>query len=254
MERTGMTETDKTPSPETVWAILMELSAKMDRFAVEAAERQREADARQKEADERQKEADARRQKEAEERQKEAAERQKEAVERQKKVDKEYEELRRLHAETEKVARNNGKQLGELNNRFGQVTEHMVVPSLVNEFRRLGFDFNKAGRNIKFDNPGHNLFMEVDAFLENGDKVMAVETKVKPSVDDVAHHVERMVKLRRYANIQGDSRKYLGAIAGVVIEDTIRARILANGFYVVEPSGKTFSIMAPEGKYHPREW
>jgi len=29
---------------------------------------------------------------------------------------------------------------------------------------------------------------------------------------------------------------------------------LKNGFYVVEPSGKTFSITVPEGKYSPREW
>jgi hypothetical protein len=29
---------------------------------------------------------------------------------------------------------------------------------------------------------------------------------------------------------------------------------LKNGFYVVEPSGETFIITAPEGIYSPREW
>jgi hypothetical protein len=83
---------------------------------------------------------------------------------------------------------------------------------------------------------------------------MAVETKVRPSVDDVARHVERMEKLRGYADSRGDSRKYLGAIAGVVIEKRVRECILENGFYIVEPSGDTFNIIAPEGKYRPREW
>jgi len=29
---------------------------------------------------------------------------------------------------------------------------------------------------------------------------------------------------------------------------------MKNGFYVIEPSGETFSITAPEGEYSPREW
>jgi hypothetical protein len=29
---------------------------------------------------------------------------------------------------------------------------------------------------------------------------------------------------------------------------------MKNGFYVIEPSGDTFTITKPEGKYHPREW
>jgi hypothetical protein len=29
---------------------------------------------------------------------------------------------------------------------------------------------------------------------------------------------------------------------------------MKNGFYVIEPSGDTFSIIEPEGKYRPREW
>jgi hypothetical protein len=29
---------------------------------------------------------------------------------------------------------------------------------------------------------------------------------------------------------------------------------LKNGFYVIEPSGETFTITAPEGVYSVREW
>jgi hypothetical protein len=61
-----------------------------------------------------------------------------------------------------------------------------------------------------------------------------------------------METLRRHGDLHGDKRKYLGAIAGMVINDNERNYALGQGFYVVEPSGKTFVITVPEGP--PREW
>jgi hypothetical protein len=62
-----------------------------------------------------------------------------------------------------------------------------------------------------------------------------------------------MGKVRLYADLHGDARKYLGAIAGMVMNGNVRDFALRNGFYVVEPSGDTFNVIMPEGKYHPRE-
>jgi hypothetical protein len=83
---------------------------------------------------------------------------------------------------------------------------------------------------------------------------MIVEIKTKPGIDDINDHVERMGKLRSYADLHNDKRKYLGAVAGVVFGKEVSNYALKNGFYVVEPSGETFKIIKPEGKYHPREW
>jgi hypothetical protein len=47
---------------------------------------------------------------------------------------------------------------------------------------------------------------------------------------------------------------YLGAVAGVVFSESEKNYAMKNGFYVIEPSGDTFTITKPEGKYHPREW
>jgi hypothetical protein len=100
----------------------------------------------------------------------------------------------------------------------------------------------------------NNVFTEIDAFLENGDKVMLVEIKTKPTTDDVDEHIERMEKMRRYADVRSDKRTYLGAIAGAVMSESLRVYALKNGFYVIEPSGETFNITVPSGKYRPREW
>jgi hypothetical protein len=65
--------------------------------------------------------------------------------------------------------------------------------------------------------------LEVDVFLENGDKVMIVEIKATPTMKDVNEHIARMEKLRK-------------------------------GFFVIVPSGDTFDIIKPEGKNRIKEW
>jgi len=81
---------------------------------------------------------------------------------------------------------------------------------------------------------------------------MVVEVKSKPTTDDITDHIERMEKLRIHADMINDNRKYLGAIAGMVMSDSEKTFAFKNGFYVIEPSGEKFDITAPEGK--PKEW
>ncbi|MDR0403739.1 MAG: hypothetical protein LBH35_09150 [Treponema sp.] len=154
---------------------------------------------------------------------------------------------------TDKQMKATDKRLGELTNRFGDMVEYMVMPNLVAKFEELRFTFTKANRTEIRDRE-HAIFTEVDALLENGDKVMAVEIKTKPSIDDINDHIERMVKLRKYADLHNDRRIYLGAVAGVVFSDSEKTYALKKGFYVIEPSGDTFNIIEPKGDYHPHEW
>jgi DNA gyrase/topoisomerase IV subunit A len=159
----------------------------------------------------------------------------------------------RMIEETNRQMKITDKKLGELTNRFGDMVEYMVLPNLVSKFEELGFTFTKANRTEIRDRE-HDIFTEVDALLENGDKVMAVEIKSKPNVDDIQYHMERMGKLRKYADLHNDRRVYLGAVAGVVFGESEKTYALKNGFYVIEPSGETFKITEPKDKYRPREW
>jgi hypothetical protein len=133
------------------------------------------------------------------------------------------------------------------------MVEYMVIPNLVAKFDELGFTFTKANRTEITDRK-HNIITEVDAFLENGDTVMIVEIKTKPSVEDINGHIERMEKLRAYADLHDDQRKYLGAVAGVVFNNSEKTYALKKGFYVLEPSGDTFNITEPKGDYYPHVW
>ena len=84
---------------------------------------------------------------------------------------------------------------------------------------------------------------------------MVVEIKTKPDMSDIRDQGERMKKLRTYADARKDTRIYLGALAGVVISDQVKTYALKQGFYVLEPSGETFTITEPQAHgYSPREW
>jgi hypothetical protein len=168
-------------------------------------------------------------------------------------TDRRMQETDRQMQETDRQMQATDKRMGELSNRFGDMVEHMILPNLVVKFEELSFTFTKANRTEIRDRE-HDIFLEVDALLENGDKVMAVEIKSKPNIDDINDHIERMEKLRQYADLHNDKRVYLGAVAGVVFGGSEKIYALKKGFYVIEPAGDTFNITEPKGSYHPREW
>jgi hypothetical protein len=175
------------------------------------------------------------------------------------------EKLRESQKETDRIVKETdqrlSKQLGKLGSRFGEMVEYMVVPNLINKFHELGFVFEKAYRDTVIKDTTNNIYAQIDITLENGDKVMIVEVKSKPTTTDITDHIDRMEKVRAHADLHNDNRKYLGAIAGMVFNDNEKTFALKNGFYVIEPSGETFIITEPsnlrtqfDGDYSPREW
>jgi hypothetical protein len=144
------------------------------------------------------------------------------------------------------------RRLGALTNLFGDVTEAMMAPHLCEKFRELGLDFPKANPNSRINDRVNNISFETDIMLENGDKAMLIEVKTKLTIERINSHISRLEKMRRYANLHGDKRTFLGAVAGIVVTDEVRKYALDQGFYFIEPSGETFNITPPNGK--PREF
>jgi uncharacterized coiled-coil protein SlyX len=169
------------------------------------------------------------------------------------------EETDRIVKETAKQMKETDKKVGELTNRFGEVVEHMIVPNLKAKFNELGYPFEKIARDVEIVDRKNDIITEIDVFLENGDCAMVVELKTKLRTRDVDDHAKRMEKVRRHADLHTegrppDTRKYYGAIAGVVMSQSEKTYALKKGFYVIEPSGETFTITKPEGKGAPNAW
>jgi hypothetical protein len=146
------------------------------------------------------------------------------------------------------------RKIGELGNRFGELAEHLVAPSIKEKFNELDFHFDQTATDVKFDDPEtHKWIAEVDVFLENGEIAIAVEVKAKPKIEDVEGHVRRMEALRRYANQKNDKRQFQGAVAGAIMGENVRRYILKEGFYLIEQTGDTVRITIPEG-FKARSW
>jgi len=144
------------------------------------------------------------------------------------------------------------RQLGKYINLFGEFTEYMMAPKLCEEFIEFGFNFYKTTRNISVRDKVNNIFFEIDVMLENDDIAMLVEIKTKLTIQRINDHIERLGKMRKYADLRGDKRAFLGAVAGVVVTDIERNYALEQGFYLIEPAGENLIITAPNGK--PKEW
>jgi hypothetical protein len=161
-------------------------------------------------------------------------------------------ELVESQKETDRIVKETAKQIGKLNNRFGEIVEYMVAPNLREKFKEYGLKFREAMTDRVFSDDDDNTLFEVDVFLQNGDKAMLVEVKTTLTTEDVKDHVERLEKMRKYADLHGDKRTFLGAVAGIVMTSNVKEYALGQGFYVIEPSGETFNITPPSGK--PKEW
>ena len=208
-----------TPNFDTVWAALQEVAASQketDRIVKETARQMQETD-RKMEETARQIEETSRQMKKSDE-----------------KMDKYSEKVK------------------ELSKSFGRVVEYMVTPNLREKLRKFKLDFPRANSNTCVDDNVNNIHFEIDVMLENGDKAMLVEVKATLTTGDIKEHIERIEKMRKYADLHGDKRKFLGAVAGVVIRTNVKQYALKQGLYVIEPSGETFNIIPPTNK--PKEW
>ena len=159
---------------------------------------------------------------------------------------------RKAGEETGKQMRETDRRLSRFGNRLGEVIEYTIAPNLRQKFKDLGLNFPRANLNTDVSDYDNDIFLEIDIFLENGEKALLVEVKTKPSVEDVQDHIERIEKMRLYANLHGDRRTFLGAMGGVVMADDIKKFILKQGMFLIEPSGETFTITPPNGQ--PKEW
>jgi hypothetical protein len=164
-----------------------------------------------------------------------------------------FRETDRKFQETDRKFQETDRKISKLGSRIGDLVEELIVPNILEKFNRLGYVFGKVAPNVRYSDPLGRVIAEVDILLENGDTVLAVEVKTTLTDNDVRDHAARMGKLRRYADEHQDRRKLLGAVAGAIASEEVKAFAVKNGFFVLEQSGDTVKISVPEG-FKPREW
>ena len=129
--------------------------------------------------------------------------------------------------------RMNNHKVGELSNKIGHIVEKIVVPGIVEKFNEKGFKFDAVSTNVEFLNEKKNgNLAEVDALLENGKFVIAVESKTELTVKDVNTHIKRLQALRKVPRFKG--KKIYGAVSTAVAREKPIHYALSKGFYVLQ--------------------
>ena len=159
---------------------------------------------------------------------------------------------------TDRRIKRTSEEVGKITGSMGRVIEHMVAgDNIIGKFQAIDYEIESFSRNKKF---GRSLPKELDAvgeidlFLENGEIAILIEVKTTLQMKDVNKLMRTLEKFRRRADYKGDNRRFIGAVAGAVVEDEAMNFALDNGIYVIVQSGEAVNIVpTPEG-FKARKW
>jgi chromosome segregation ATPase len=142
-------------------------------------------------------------------------------------------ELRKNMELTNSKLDHNTHVMGLLTNKLGGIIESIVIPGIVEKFNEKGFGFDSVSTNVEFLNEKKTgNVAEVDALLENGSFVIAVEAKTDMQVSDVNEHIKRLKALRKIPRFKG--KKIYGAFSTAIARKRPVNYALEQGFYVLQ--------------------
>ena len=171
-------------------------------------------------------------------------------------IDRRLADTVRIVQATDRQIKKTNKKVGELTGSMGKVIERMVAGrNIIKQFHDLGYIISSHSRNKTFgeDLPDGNQG-EIDLFLENGEIAILIEVKTTLKAKNVGKLKDKLERFRREADSKGDKRRFIGAVAGAVVEGDAEEIAHENGMYVIVQSGKAVEILpTPEG-FVARQW
>jgi hypothetical protein len=72
---------------------------------------------------------------------------------------------------------------------------------------------------------------------------------------DVRRHIERIEKYRKYMDAKGaNAKRFVGAVAGAVVDDDAMDFAHENGLYTIVQSGEAVEIVQTPADFKAKEW
>ncbi|MDR1256271.1 MAG: hypothetical protein LBJ86_00810 [Spirochaetaceae bacterium] len=179
----------------------------------------------------------------------------KETAESMKDTDRRMRETDEQMKDTDRRMKENARQMGFVQNKLGEVVEHIVIPNINEKFKHFGYSFGTPQRNVKFFDKNYRLIAEADIVMADDGKVLMLgEVKTTLKKEDVDNHVKRLETVRNlvYPPIDG-SRKLLGFMAGAIAGEDVKEYARQNGLFVAVQSGDTIKLDVPDG-FVPKAW
>ena len=163
--------------------------------------------------------------------------------------------MRERDAEYDRMRKELNSKIGALGNRIGNIVEHMLGGRIVDKFNALGYAVKDCTRNHFFEVSKLGIKGEIDLILHDGDISILIEVKTMLEMSDVRKYLEQIENFRIYADARWkDVPRFIGAVAGAVVEDDAIKFAHENGLYTIVQSGEAVEIIkVPEG-FKAREW
>jgi DNA-directed RNA polymerase II subunit RPB1 len=193
---------------------------------------------------------------------KELAEVSKEVAEVSKETSKEVAEMSKEVAKTSKeVAETSrkvaevSKNVGGLNRSMGELIETLIAARLWEKFSDCPYNLKRAYQRIPLYDERNFKKTDIDILLSDTEWAMAVEVKRElDKKDEVDAHVKRMELIRKYPPAETVGKKLLGAMAGGVVDPDVSDYAYKSGFFVLELTGESVSLLQPPDGFEPYEW
>jgi hypothetical protein len=156
-----------------------------------------------------------------------------------KETDRKMQETDRKMEETARVVKEVSRLVGNLGNRLGEFVQYTVAPAAIRLFQERGIDVHQVFPNASAKRD--NDWIEIDLLAVNGLELVAVECKSKLVAEDIDKHIARLGKIRHMFPQWARHRIY-GAVATMVLEESVARHAEETGFFVISPSGDTVEI------------
>jgi len=170
------------------------------------------------------------------------------------KIWEQFQETDRRFQETARQMKATDKKISALGSRIGKIIENMVGKDIVGKFRVFGYEIAQFHRNTTYEYKKLGIRGEIDLFLEDGEVAILIEVKTTLETADARKHIKQLEQYRRCADARGDKRRFVGAVAGAVVEGEAMDFAHENGMYVIVQSGKAVEIVpVPEG-FQAKKW
>jgi hypothetical protein len=180
-----------------------------------------------------------------------------ESAERSAELDKKFDRIAKENAERsaalDKKFDRLGLNVGGLNRSLGELIETLIAARLWEKFPEHGFV--RAYRRVPIYDETNRVRTDIDILLSDTDRVMAVEVKHElDRLKDVEEHLKRMELIRKYPPAETVNKHLLGAMAGGNVAADVISAAYEAGFYMLELTGDSVSLVPPPAGFKPRQW
>jgi hypothetical protein len=154
----------------------------------------------------------------------------------------------------EKIEKINAN-LGGLNRSMGALIETLLAARLWEKFEGYPYNLKRAYQRVPIYDEKNHIRTDIDILLSDTEWCMAVEVKWELNrKDDIDDHIVRMGLIRKYPPAETLNKKLVGAMAGGVVNPDVRDYAHKAGFYTLELTGESVTLIKPPEGFTAKEW